>query len=194
MGQYRQRHRSRPPAGECATLRSDGAADHDVLGRQDGQDRSRRGVAQCRSGEPLRILAILAQHRRRRCRTLPEIVHRAAARRDRAACGIARSGHQRSQEGARHRSDRAGAWPRRRRGSRRHRAYHFRGGRARREFADGGSPARRSFKRAWRARGLRQGGPRCVQRRSAACDCQQRLSGQRCSRYRRHRPLIGEAT
>ena len=37
-----------------------------------------------------------------------------------------------------------------------HRAYHFRGGRARREFADGGSPARRSFKRAWRARGLRQ--------------------------------------
>ena len=65
---------------QCATLRPDGAADHDVLGRQDGQDRSRRGVAQCRSGEPLRLLAILAQHRRRRCRALPEIVHRAAAR------------------------------------------------------------------------------------------------------------------
>ena len=44
------------------------AADHDVVGRQDGQDRGRRGVAQRRDGEPLRLLAVLAQHRGRRRR------------------------------------------------------------------------------------------------------------------------------
>ena len=68
MGQHRQRHRSRPPPAQCAALRADLAADHHVVGRQDGQDRRRRGVAQRRPGEPLRILAILAQHRGRRRR------------------------------------------------------------------------------------------------------------------------------
>ncbi len=56
---------------ECAAVCADLAADHDVVGRQDGQDRGRRGVAQCRPGEPLRVLAILAQHRGRRCRPVP---------------------------------------------------------------------------------------------------------------------------
>ena len=39
------------------------------FGRQDGQDRRRRGVARCRHAERLRLLAVLAQHRgrRRRC-------------------------------------------------------------------------------------------------------------------------------
>ena len=53
-------------------------------GRQDGQDRGRRGVAQRQSSEPVRLLAILAQHRGRRRRPLLETVHRASARRDRA--------------------------------------------------------------------------------------------------------------
>ena len=61
------------------------AAAHHGLGRQDGQDRGRRGLAQRRPAEPLRLLAVLAQHRGRRCRALPEAVHDAAAGRDRAA-------------------------------------------------------------------------------------------------------------
>ena len=55
-------------AAQRAVLRADLAAHHHVLRRQDGQDRGGRGVAQRRSGEPLRILAILAQHRGRRRR------------------------------------------------------------------------------------------------------------------------------
>ncbi len=39
-----------------------------VVRRQDGQDRRRRGVAQRRPAEPVRLLAILAQHRGRRRR------------------------------------------------------------------------------------------------------------------------------
>ena len=70
---------------ERAIVRAHLAADHDVVRRQDGQDRRRRGLAQRRSGEPLRLLAILAQHRGRRRRALPQAVHRAAARRDRPA-------------------------------------------------------------------------------------------------------------
>ena len=76
---------------ERAAVRADLAADHHLLGRQDGQDRGRRGLAQCRPGEPLRLLAVLAQHRGRRRRALPQAVHRAAARRDRAARGAARA-------------------------------------------------------------------------------------------------------
>ena len=45
MGQHRHRRRSRPPAGDAAALRADLAADHDRLGRQDGQDRRRRRLA-----------------------------------------------------------------------------------------------------------------------------------------------------
>ena len=70
---------------ERAAVRADLAADHHVVGRQDGQDRGRRGLAQRRPGQPLRLLAILAQHRGRRRRPLPQAVHGAAARRDRAA-------------------------------------------------------------------------------------------------------------
>ncbi len=53
VGQHRQRHRSRPPPAQRAILRADLAADHHVVGRQDGQDRGGRGMAQRRSGEPL---------------------------------------------------------------------------------------------------------------------------------------------
>ena len=57
----------------------------------------------------LRLLAVLAQHRGRRCRPLPEALHRAAARRDRAARGAEGPGDQRGQEDPRHRDHRAGA-------------------------------------------------------------------------------------
>ncbi len=68
VGQHRQRHRPRPPHAQCASVRADHAADHDRVGRQDGQDRRRRGVARCRHAERLRLLAVLAQHRGRRRR------------------------------------------------------------------------------------------------------------------------------
>ena len=77
-----------------SAVRADDAADDDRVGRQDGQDRAGRGVAQRRSAVALRVLAILAQHRRRRCRPLPAPLHRIAARRDRPArrrCAAARS-------------------------------------------------------------------------------------------------------
>ncbi len=44
-------------------------------GDEDGQDRQRRGLAQRRHDQPLRLLAVLAQHRGRRRRALPEAVH-----------------------------------------------------------------------------------------------------------------------
>ena len=40
--------------------------------------------ARCRHAEPVRLLAVLAQHRGRRCRALPQAVHPAADGRDRA--------------------------------------------------------------------------------------------------------------
>ena len=87
VGQHRQRHRSRPPSAQRAALRADLAADHHVVGREDGQDRRRRGVAQRRPGEPVRVLAILAQHRGCRRRPVSQVVHGAATRRDRTSRG-----------------------------------------------------------------------------------------------------------
>ena len=66
----------------------------DRLGRQDGQDRQGRGLAQRRPVQPVRFLAILAQHRGRRRRQIPEAVHHPADGRDpeaRGAAGRARS-------------------------------------------------------------------------------------------------------
>ena len=54
--------------GTPQLLRADDAAAHDSIGREDGQDRQRRGLAQRRHAEPLRLLAVLAQHRGRRRR------------------------------------------------------------------------------------------------------------------------------
>ena len=115
MGQHRQRHRPRPPDGNAAALCPDDAADHHRLGRQDGQDRGRRDLAQPGDAEPLRLLAVLAQHRGCRCRALPQAVHDADACRDRAARSARRVRDQRGEEGAGDRGDGAPARPRSRR-------------------------------------------------------------------------------
>ena len=59
----------------AAALRAHLPAADDRVGRQDGQDGSGRGVAQRGAALGLRLLAILAQHRGRRRRALPEAVH-----------------------------------------------------------------------------------------------------------------------
>ena len=46
VGQYRQRHRTRPPHRRHRGLRPDDAADHHRGRREDGQDRGGRGLAQ----------------------------------------------------------------------------------------------------------------------------------------------------
>ena len=84
------------------------------------------------------------------------------------ARGAARRRDQRGQEDAGDRSDRAGAWARSGRASRRHREDHFRGRRAGAVPAEGQGRRRRSRGGPWRADGLRQGGPRRLDRRSAA--------------------------
>ena len=58
--------------GIAATVRADDAAAHDGIGRQDGQDRPGRGLAQRRRIQPLRFLAILAKRRGRRRRQVPQ--------------------------------------------------------------------------------------------------------------------------
>ncbi len=186
VGQHRQRHRPRPPPGECPVVRAHHAAAHDVVGRQDGQDRRRRGVARPRHGEPVRLLAVLAQHRGRRRRALPQAAHGAAARRDRAARQAARRRHQRGEEGARHRDDGAGPRPRRGGSRRRHRAPDLRGRHPRREPADRRDRARRTRSGPRRARSFRrEGEARCLQRRSPSPDQGRRPQGQRRHRDRR---------
>ncbi len=106
VGQHRHRHRSRPPHGDAAALRPHLPAADDRVGRQDGQDRRRRHLAQRGAALRLRLLAVLAQHRGRRRRALPEALHDAAARRGRQARRAARAPRS---------TRRRRRWPRRRR-------------------------------------------------------------------------------
>ena len=137
VGQHRQRRRSRPAHGHASALRADDAAADHRFRRQDGQDRAGRGLAQRRPVQPLRFLAVLAQHRGCRRRPFPEAVHDAADGGDRAARKPGRLGDQRSQEDPGHRGDDAAAWPRGCRRGGRNGAQDFRGRRARRDPADG---------------------------------------------------------
>ena len=66
-----------------AALRSDLAADHHRVRREDGQDGGRRGLARRDHALALRLLAVLAQRRGRRRRPLPQTVYASAAGRDR---------------------------------------------------------------------------------------------------------------
>ena len=59
-------------------IRADLSPTHHGLRRQDGKDRSRRGVAQPRHAVSIRLLAILAEQRGRRRDALLEAVHRAS--------------------------------------------------------------------------------------------------------------------
>ena len=83
----------------------------------------------------LRVLAVLAQHRRRRRGPLPAPVHRPAAGRDRAAGSAGRGRDQRGEESAGDRGDRARARPARGRGGGGDRAARVRG------RGSGGGPA-----------------------------------------------------
>ena len=69
---------------ERAALRADLAADHHSVRRQDGQDRRRRGLAQRRPGEPYDYWQYWRNTEDADVGALPQAVHRAAARRDRA--------------------------------------------------------------------------------------------------------------
>ena len=89
-----------------------------------------------RHAQRLRLLAVLAQHRGRRCRPLPAHLHRPAAGRDRAAGDAAGRRTERRQEDPRDRSDGGPARPRRRERRRRNRAPHVRGRRIRGRPAD----------------------------------------------------------
>ena len=102
-----------------------------------GKTAAGRGVAQRGADVGLRLLAVLAQHRGRRRRPLPQAVHDAADGGDRQARGAAGRRDQRGQEGAGDRGHRPAARPRQGRGRRRDRAGDLRAGRAGRGPADG---------------------------------------------------------
>ena len=79
VGQHRAGGGARAAPARGAAVRSDLAADHDRLRRQDGQDGQRRRLAEPGAPVAVRLLAILAQYRGRRRRAVPAHVHRPAA-------------------------------------------------------------------------------------------------------------------
>ena len=98
------------PHRRQAAVRPDDAADHHRIGRQDGQDARRAPSGSTRDRLlALRVLAVLAQHRGRRCRPLPAPVHRSAAGRDRSPRSAGRGRDQRGEEDPRDRSHAPGA-------------------------------------------------------------------------------------
>ena len=85
VGQHRERRRIGAAQRRADIVRTDDAARDDSVGREDGQNRAGRRLAQCRAAVGLRVLAVLAQHRGRRCRPLYAPLYRIAARRNRKA-------------------------------------------------------------------------------------------------------------
>ena len=75
MGQHRLGRGSGPAHGRQKGVWADDAADHDRIRCKDGQDRRRCRLADGIQTAGVRLLAVLAQHRRRRCRTFPAPVH-----------------------------------------------------------------------------------------------------------------------
>ena len=128
----------------------------------------------------LRLLAVLAQHRGRRRRPLPEALHR-RCRSDEIAKLAALQGAE-INEAKKVLATEATALLHGRekaRGGRRDGAQDLRAGRARRGPADGRDRRRRTGGGARRAGGVRAGGPRQVERRGAAADPGRRLARQR---------------
>ena len=136
VGQHRQRHRSGPAARPEDAVRPDLAAYYHRLGRQDGQDRHGRRLAQPGAAVGLRLLAVLAQRRGRRRRPLPAPLHRASGGRDRALGSVEGRRDQRGQKTARRRGDQALSRAGRGRSGGRDRAPDLRGGRPGRRAAD----------------------------------------------------------
>ncbi len=85
VGQHHRRRRPGPPHGGRGGARAGHAADHHVRRQEDRQDRGRHRLARPGAHQPLRVLPVLAQHRRRRRPRLAAAVLRAAGRGDRGA-------------------------------------------------------------------------------------------------------------
>ncbi len=87
------------------------SADHQLRRHEVRQERGQRHLARCRDDQPVRVLPVLAQHRRRRRDRPPQGLHVPHPRRDRAARAAvaARAVHARGAERARPRGHDAGA-------------------------------------------------------------------------------------
>ena len=103
VGQHRVGRRPGPPAGGQDRLRSDHAAADRQRGEEIRQEREGRRLPGSEADVAVRVLPILAEHRRRRRRTLPALADGAAARGDRGVRGGAGRGA--------HRAARAGRGP-----------------------------------------------------------------------------------
>ena len=84
MGKHHGRHRPGPADALRAAVWPDLPAADQERRHEDGQDRVGRRVAVGRPHQPLPVLSILDQRRRRRCRQMPADVDRSAAGRNRA--------------------------------------------------------------------------------------------------------------
>ena len=182
MGQHRGRHRSRPPGREHTIVRADDAAHHHVVRREDGQDGGRRGVAQPRHALALRLLAVLAQHGRRRCRPLPAALHRPAGQRNRAAGKPSGRGAERREESAGHGSDDVGPRPGCGRRSRGNGAAHVRRRRHCRRSSHLRDRAREPCGRHTHRQSRATLRADVIVRRSATLHSGRRLARQRCGR------------
>ncbi len=82
VGQYHRRDRPGAADARRAALWPDLPAVDQERRQQDGQDRERVGVALGGADQPLPVLSVLDQRRRRRRWEVPAVSHRAVARRD----------------------------------------------------------------------------------------------------------------
>ena len=140
----------------------------------------------------LRLLAVLAQHRGRRRRPLPQAVHPAAARRDRAARGARRRRDQRGQEDrSPTRRPRCCTGARRPKRPPRRRAQTFEEGALAEIAADRRRPGGGIRRGPWRAHRLRARRPRRLDRRGAPPDPRRRRCGSTTSRSPTRRAAIG---
>ncbi len=78
------RRRPDPTHARRSGVRADNPAHYGGVGRENGKERARGGVAHRGPAEPVRLLAVLAQHRGRRCRPIPPAVHRSSIEGDRS--------------------------------------------------------------------------------------------------------------
>ena len=75
MGKHHRWDRPRPTDGRSASVRHDRAAADQERRRQDGKNRERRHLARPGADQPLPVLSVLAECRRRRRRQMPALFH-----------------------------------------------------------------------------------------------------------------------